>query len=49
MSFWVSCLEQFQIEMTEENHDESNTAITLSAIYGGEGRGEVVSIMQFCL
>jgi hypothetical protein len=28
--------------MTEENHDEKNIVITLSAIYGGEDRGEVV-------
>jgi len=35
--------------MTEENHGERNTGITLSAMYGGEGRGEVASIAQFCL
>jgi hypothetical protein len=32
--------------MTEENHDGSNAVITLSAIYWGEGRGEVASIVQ---
>jgi hypothetical protein len=42
-------LKQFKVEMTEKNHDERNTANTLSAMYGGEGRGEVTSIAQFCL
>ena len=37
-------LEHFQIEMTENNHGEENTGITLSAMDGGEGRGEVASI-----
>jgi hypothetical protein len=35
----LNALEQFQIEMTEENHDARNTVITLSAMYGGEGPG----------
>jgi len=44
-------LEQIPIKMTEENHDEKSTVITLSAmlLYGGEGRDEVASIAQFGL
>jgi len=32
--------------MTEDNHGESTTDITLSAKHGGEGRGEVASILE---
>jgi len=34
IDFFNTLLKQFQIEMTEDNHDEGNTVITLSARMG---------------